>query len=257
MLELVGLTKDFGRLRAVNDFNLKLEKGEIRGLIGPNGSGKTTIFNLITGFLKPTSGEVIFLGQRIAHRLPHEVAHLGIARTFQLTNVFSEMTVLQNVSIACNLKTGTNPFQQFWRSRKTRDKERKIEEKALGLLELLGIAGQKETIAGELPEGTQRILAITNALASDPKLLMLDEPVAGLNTAEKVMVMDKVKALRDNGMTVFLVEHDMKTIMNTCDRISVIHFGEKIAEGNPEEVSNDQRTIEAYLGSGVTYRAQP
>jgi branched-chain amino acid transport system ATP-binding protein len=255
MLELINLSKDYGKLRAVSSYNLTVEEGEIKGLIGPNGSGKTTIFNLITGILKPTAGEIVFSGKRITGRPPHVVAGMGIGRTFQLTSVLSEMTVLQNVIIACHLKTGLNLFQQFWRSKKSRKKEGEIEEKSIGLLELMGILNEKDTVAGELPEGTQRILAITNALASDPRLLMLDEPVAGLNTAEKVMVMDKVKALRDQGMTVFLVEHDMKTIMTTCDRISVIHFGEKIAEGTPEEVSNDQRTIEAYLGSGVTYRA--
>jgi len=248
MLELVNLSKDFGKLKAVNSISLSLEKGEIRGLIGPNGSGKTTVFNLISGFLRPTRGKVIWQGENIAGRLPHVIARKGLIRTFQLTSIYSELTALQNVIMGCHLQTGMGLFEQFWGSRRAQERERAIEEKAIGLLELMDLEKEKDRSAGELPGGTQKILAIAVALAGDPQLLMLDEPLAGLNTSEKTIVMEKIKILRDRGITIFVVEHDMKAIMDTCDRVTVINFGEKIAEAPPEEVSRDRRTIEAYLG---------
>lgn len=250
MLELVRLSKEFGKLRAVDNISLSLEKGEIRGLIGPNGSGKTTIFNLISGFLRPTSGQVIWESENTAGKPPHVIARKGIIRTFQLTSVYAELTALENTVMACHLRTGMSLFEQFLGSTSTQKKEKSIEERALSLLELMGIDKERDRIAGELPGGTQKILAIAIALASDPKLLMLDEPLAGLNATEKALVTEKIKVLRERGITIFIVEHDMKTIMNTCDKVTVINFGKKIAEGSPEEVSHDRRTIEAYLGGG-------
>jgi branched-chain amino acid transport system ATP-binding protein len=255
MLKLVGLRKQFGELVAVNDIDLTVEEGEIRGLIGPNGSGKTTLFNLITGFIRPTRGKVIWHGRDITGQSPHAIVKKGIARTFQLTTLFKDMTALQNVVIACNLHAEIGLFQQFFRAvgiRKLgiRRKERAIEEKAVGLLETVGIADVKDEIAGELPHGHQRALGIAIALATESKLLLLDEPVTGMNPIETRDVMDKIKMLRERGITILLVEHDMRAVMTTCGKITVMNFGKKIAEGTPEELSKHKEVIEAYLGKG-------
>ena len=183
MLELVGMTRDFGKLRAINDINIRVERGKIMGLIGPNGSGKTTLFNLISGFLGPTRGKIMWEGENIAGKPPHVIAGRGIVRTFQLTNVYGELTVLGNVLMACHLQTGMGFFEQFLGSHRVREKEKALEEKALNLLEFMGIEKERDKSAGELPGGTQRILTIATALATSPKLLMLDEPLAGLNTS--------------------------------------------------------------------------
>lgn len=250
ILELVGLRKQFGELVAVDDIELSIEEGEIRGLIGPNGSGKTTLFNLITGFIRPTRGKVIWQGHDITAQSPHAIAKKGLARTFQLTTLFKDMTALQNVVIACHLHTETGLSQQFLRTARTRNKERAIEEKAMGLLETMGIADVKDEIAGELPHGHQRALGIAIALATEPKLLLLDEPVTGMNPIETRETMDRIRMLRDHGITILLVEHDMKAVMTTCEKITVMNFGKKIAEGIPEEVSKHEEVIEAYLGKG-------
>lgn len=250
ILELVGLRKQFGELVAVDDIELSIEEGEIRGLIGPNGSGKTTLFNLITGFIRPTRGKVIWQGHDITAQSPHAIAKKGLARTFQLTTLFKDMTALQNVVIACHLHTETGLSQQFLRTARTRNKERAIEEKAMGLLETMGIADVKDEIAGELPHGHQRALGIAIALATEPKLLLLDEPVTGMNPIETRETMDRIRMLRDHGITILLVEHDMRAVMTTCGKITVMNFGKKIAEGIPEEVSKHEEVIEAYLGKG-------
>lgn len=250
ILELVGLRKQFGELVAVDDIELSIEEGEIRGLIGPNGSGKTTLFNLITGFIRPTRGKVIWQGHDITAQSPHAIAKKGLARTFQLTTLFKDMTALENVVIACHLHTETRLSQQFLRTARTRNKERAIEEKAMGLLETMGIADVKDEIAGELPHGHQRALGIAIALATEPKLLLLDEPVTGMNPIETRETMDRIRMLRDHGITILLVEHDMKAVMTTCEKITVMNFGKKIAEGIPEEVSKHEEVIEAYLGKG-------
>ena len=250
ILELVGLRKQFGELVAVDDIELSIEEGEIRGLIGPNGSGKTTLFNLITGFIRPTRGKVIWQGHDITAQSPHAIAKKGLARTFQLTTLFKDMTALQNVVIACHLHTETGLSQQFLRTARTRNKERAIEEKAMGLLETMGIADVKDEIAGELPHGHQRALGIAIALATEPKLLLLDEPVTGMNPIETRETMDRIRMLRDRGITILLVEHDMRAVMTTCEKITVMNFGKKIAEGIPEEVSKHEEVIEAYFGRG-------
>jgi len=250
ILELAGLRKQFGELVAVDDIELSIEEGEIRGLIGPNGSGKTTLFNLITGFIRPTRGKVIWQGHDITAQSPHAIAKKGLARTFQLTTLFKDMTALQNVVIACHLHTETGLSQQFLRTARTRNKERAIEEKAMGLLETMGIADVKDEVAGELPHGHQRALGIAIALATEPKLLLLDEPVTGMNPIETRETMDRIRMLRDRGVTILLVEHDMRAVMTTCEKITVMNFGKKIAEGIPEEVSKHEEVIEAYLGKG-------
>lgn len=250
LLELLSLRKQFGELVAVDDVSLGIEEGEIRGLIGPNGSGKTTLFNSITGFIRPTRGKVIWQGHNITGQSSHTIAMKGITRTFQLTTLLKEMTALKNVIMACHLHTNMGLFEQFLRSARTHNKEKAVEEKAMGLLEIMGIADMKDEIAGELPHGYQRALGIAIALATEPKLLLLDEPVTGMNPVEKKEMMDRVRMLRDSGITIMLVEHDMRTVMGTCEKITVMNFGKKIAEGSPEEVTKNKDVIEAYLGGG-------
>jgi branched-chain amino acid transport system ATP-binding protein len=253
LLEVVNLSKHFGNLLAVDDISFTVEEGEIRGLIGPNGAGKTTLFSLISGFLQPTKGKILWKGEDLAGMLPNVVVKKGICRTFQLTTLFKELTALQNVIMGCHLHTKTGLWQQFWRTGKTRKREREIEEKAIGLLETLGIADVKDRFAGDLPHGHQRILGLAIALASEPELLMLDEPVSGMNPTEKATTMEVVRRLHDKGITIFVVEHDMKAVMSTCDKVTVMSFGKKIAEGCPEEVCNDEAVIEAYLGAGYNH----
>ena len=248
LLELRGLGKNFGHNVAVNAIDMRIEEGEIRGLIGPNGSGKTTLFNMISGFLKPTRGKVTWQGKDITHLPPHHVTRLGLVRTFQLTALFSEMTVMQNVIISHHLHTETNLWQQFWQSAGTRRKEKEIAAKAQGLIEMMGIAHTKDEVAGDLPHGHQAALGIANALATEPKMILLDEPVGGMSPTETIEMMERIKMLRDRGITVFLVEHDMRAVMSTCDKITCINFGNKIAEGTPEMVSSHPQVLEAYLG---------
>jgi branched-chain amino acid transport system ATP-binding protein len=248
ILEIRGLTKNFGQNVAVNNIDLRVEEGEIRGLIGPNGSGKTTLFNMISGFLTPTRGTVYWQGQNITGLPPHVIAERGLVRTFQLTALFREMTVLQNVVIACHLHTGLSLWQQFRQSREARRREREIEEKAVALLESMGIAHRKDEIAGDLPHGHQAALGIVNALAAEPRMILLDEPVGGMSPLESSETMERIKTLRDRGITILLVEHDMRAVMSTCDRVTCINFGHKIAEASPQEVCCHPEVLKAYLG---------
>ncbi|MCK4817596.1 ABC transporter ATP-binding protein, partial [bacterium] len=229
--------------------DLELEQGEIRGLIGPNGSGKTTLFNLISGFLPPTRGKVKWQGKDITGNPTHRIVKEGIARTFQLTKLLKDMTALQNVIIGCHLHVGMGFIEQIFSAAARVEKQSGIREKALALLELIGIENVKDELAGSLPHGYQRALNIAIALATDPKLLLLDEPTTGMNPVETEKLMGTIKLLRDEkDITIFLVEHDMKAVMRYCDKITVMSFGVKIAEGSPEEVSSNEEVIEAYLG---------
>jgi branched-chain amino acid transport system ATP-binding protein len=249
ILELRGLRKQFGGLVAVNDVDLELEEGEIRGLIGPNGSGKTTLFNLISGFLPPTRGKVIWRGKDITGKPVHSIVKEGVVRTFQLTTLLKDMTALQNVIIGCHLHIEMGLLTQVFGTVRRRERENAVKEKAVGLLRTMGIEGVKDEPARALPHGYQRLLSIAIALASEPKLLLFDEPSTGMNPVETQGLMDKIKMLRDErGITIILVEHDMKAVMGTCENITVLNFGEKIAEGSPKEVSKSEEVIDAYLG---------
>lgn len=248
ILELRGVGKNFGQNLAVNAIDMSIEEGEIRGLIGPNGSGKTTLFNMISGFLRPTRGEIFWRGRDITGYSSHVVTKLGLARTFQLTALFKEMTVLKNVVVACHLHCDTTLWQQFWRSSETVQKEKQIEQNAKNLLDSMGLSDMEDEIAGSLPHGHQAALGIANALATEPKIILLDEPVGGMNPTETSQTMEKIRKLPDRGITVFLVEHDMRAVMSTCDKITCINFGNKIAEGTPKMVSSHPEVIKAYLG---------
>ena len=247
-LELKRLRKQFGELVAVDDIDLSVEEGEIRGLIGPNGSGKTTLFNLTTGFIKPTQGQVIWRGEDITGKPPHLIAKKGIARTFQSTSLLTRLTVLENVTLACHLRVGQSLFSQFLRNRSARGREEAVRQEAEKLLANMGIASLKNEVAGDLPHGHQRTLGIAIALATRPLLLLLDEPAAGMNPVETGELMQRIRVVRDTGITIVLVEHAMKAVMNTCEKITVMNFGKKIAEGCPNEVTKDKDVIEAYLG---------
>ena len=252
ILELRGLGKNFGQNVAVNAIDMSIDEGEIRGLIGPNSSGKTTLFNMITGFLKPTKGKIIWQGEEITGFPPYVVTKLGLARTFQLTTLFRDMTVLQNVIMAHHLHIRVSLWHQFSKSAESRQEEEEIEGMSLALLEKMGIETRKDEIAGELPHGYQAALGIANALATSPKIILLDEPVGGMNPVETDETMQRIKTLRDEGITVFLVEHDMRAVMSTCDKITCINFGNKIAEASPQMVCSDSEVIEAYLGEEVS-----
>ena len=249
MLELLSLTKHFGRLVAVDDVNMTVEEGHIAGVIGPNGSGKSTLFNLINGFIRPTRGKVMFQGYEITGRSPNIMASMGMARVFQQNLLFEQMTVFQNVNMACHLHTNIRIWKQFSRIGQPYEKEKAIERNVMSILETMGIAHLKDEIATDLPHGHQRALAVAMALATRPKLLMLDEAVTGMNEAEKANMVARMRMLRESGITILLVEHDMKTIMTICDKITVLNFGKKISEGAAEEVSKNKDVIEAYLGA--------
>jgi branched-chain amino acid transport system ATP-binding protein len=249
VLEIKGLTKHFGGLAAVVEFDMVVHKGEIVGLIGPNGAGKTTVFNLITGVYPPTRGQVIYDGEEITGKKPHKVAELGIGRTFQLNPLFGEFTVLQNVSASFYLHPRSSLIDIYFNTATYRRNEAYILEQSSEILRLVGLEHVKDELARNLPHGYQKMLGVARALATRPKLLLLDEPLAGMNPAEIDFTLMNIRKTRQQGVTILIVEHNMQ-ILELCDRVVVISFGQKICEGLPREVRENQDVITAYLGGG-------
>jgi branched-chain amino acid transport system ATP-binding protein len=247
LLEISGLSKKFGGLTAVNMFDMYVNDGEIVGLIGPNGAGKTTLFNLITGVFPPTRGKVVFDGIDITGKKSHKIAELGIGRTFQLNPLFANFTVLQNVSASFHLHPRSSLFDVYFNTRTYRRNEAYILEQSLEILRLVGLEKVKDELAKNLPHGYQKMLGVARALAVKPKLLLLDEPIAGMNPDEIDFTLTNIRRTQQQGTTIVVVEHNMQ-IMNLCDRVVVISFGQKIAEGLPEEVRKNTEVIQAYFG---------
>lgn len=248
LLEVRGLTKYFGGLAAVSALDFDINQGEILGLIGPNGAGKTTVFNLLTGFCRPTSGTVTFKGHDISGFKPDYIAKLGLVRTFQADTLFRSKTVFDNIIMAQHLQQRAGFFSLLVNSSSARREESESQKRAIEILERIELAEVKGELAGSLPHGFQRALGVAVALAADPELLLLDEPITGMSAGEAETTMRQIQRIRDQGLTVFLVEHDMKAVMNTCDRIIVLNFGKKIAEGLPESIKENKDVIESYLG---------
>jgi branched-chain amino acid transport system ATP-binding protein len=253
-LKINGLTKQFGGLTAVNLFDISVDKGEIVGLIGPNGAGKTTIFNLITGVVRPTKGKVIFEDENITGKKAHIVARRGIGRTFQLNPLFADFTVLQNVSTSFHLQYRSSLFDIYFNTKTFRRNKAIISEKSLDILKLVGLEKVKDDLAKNLPHGYQKMLGIARALAIKPKLLLLDEPIAGMNPDEIEFTLTGIRKTQQQGTTIVVIEHNM-VMMKICDRVAVINFGQKIAEGTPEEIRKNKEVTQAYFGGEYASRS--
>ncbi|MBI3992659.1 MAG: ABC transporter ATP-binding protein [Candidatus Lambdaproteobacteria bacterium] len=251
ILHLRDVSKHFGGLQALSHFDLSVPQGAIFGLIGPNGSGKTTLFNVITGFMRPSAGQIHFNEAPIHTQPAWRIAQLGLVRTFQKTSVFADLSALENIRVGCFARTRGTPLQSILRLPGERRERRAADDKARRILALLGMAAAESIQARNLPYGHQRHLEIAIALAAEPRLLLLDEPAAGLNAEETSVLMQTVQRIRDQGITVLVVEHDMKLVMGICERIAVINYGQKIAEGPPEEVSRNPDVINVYLGEDL------
>jgi len=248
LLEVRNLTMQFGGVTALSEVNLHVSEGEIAALIGPNGAGKTTVFNVVTGYYQPTQGDVLLENQSVLGLKPHKIARRGLARTFQNVRLFGDMTALENVMTAADSKNKVGLVGSMFGIGTSRTEESRSHAKSAELLNFMGISHRAGQLAKNLPYGDQRRLEIARALALEPKVLLLDEPAAGFNPQEKVELGELIKKIRDAGFAVLLIEHDMSLVMKISDRVSVLDFGQKIAEGTPKEIQNNQRVIDAYLG---------
>jgi branched-chain amino acid transport system ATP-binding protein len=248
LLEIKHLSKRFGGLEAISDLNLEVNELEIHGIIGPNGAGKTTLFNVISGFLPATAGSVIFKGEDIVELPVHSIVKRGMVRSFQLINLFPELTVYENACLCYHKNYKTGLIGQFLHTASAKEEREICAQRSMQLLEFMGLSLLKDELARNLPYGHQKTLGICIALATKPSLLMLDEPVAGMNPEETMNMVKLIRNIRDNGITILLVEHNMAAITNLCERISVLNYGQKIAEGSMNEIKENEKVIEAYLG---------
>lgn len=254
LLEVKQITKHFGGIKALNKVTFEVSSGQIKAIIGPNGAGKTTLFNCISGVLKADGGEILLTGESIMKFPPHKRAEAGISRTFQNVAIFPEMSVLENVLVGRHCQSKSEMLKAGFRTISMRKEEKELEEKAWEYLEFVSLEEQANKLAGELPLGDQRMLEIARALATEPKIVLLDEPAGGLNTKETERLAELIHQIRKSGVTVLLVEHDMNLVMDISDEILVINFGEKLAEGDPKSVKTNPDVINAYLGEDIDYR---